>query len=120
MTPRHLTGLALALCAGGLATAWLLTDTLGPWVIVPLLTGLMAAGLLIAGEARASGVASLAGLIQSAQAGLLLSQGQGPVTLLAAYLICALGLALCGLALRRAPRPLVAPDLAPDLEDRPL
>lgn len=120
MTSQALRWSGLAACAGALAIAWLLTDSLGAWVILPLLASLTTAGLLIAQERRAAVVAILAGSLQAAHAGLLLVEGPAPLTLPGIYLVCALALAACGLGLRRAPPPPATPDPLPDLEDRPL
>lgn len=120
MTPKILKAAALAACAAALAVAWLLTDSLGGWVILPLLASLTAAGLLIADDRRAPMVALLAGILQVAHAIRLLAQGPGPVPLALAYLGCAAFLAACGLGLRRYPPSRPAADPAPDLEDRPL
>lgn len=120
MTPQTYRWGALAACAGALALAWLLTDVLAGWVILPLLASLTAAGLMIAREARAPIVATLAGGLQAVHAALLIAAGHGPRGLESGYLVCALLLAGCGLALYRHPLPPAPADPGPDLDDRPL
>lgn len=75
MTPKMFKLAGLAACVGALTVAWLLTDALGGWVILPLLASLTAAGLLIANDGRAPTVAILAGIAQAAHAVQLLAWG---------------------------------------------
>jgi len=92
----------LTACAGILAVAWILTDELAGWVSLPLLMALASGGLLIAREKTAAGASVVAGLACTLHAGVLLAGGAKEAPLLAGYLLSALVLSACGLALRKA------------------
>lgn len=102
MRPNFTYWAALAACAGILAVAWIMTDELAGWVSLPLLMALMAGGLLIARDKTAPSASVVAGLACTVHAGLLLVGGDKEVSLLAGYLLSALALAACGVALRQA------------------